>query len=398
MEDDDRLLIVIPAYNEEESLAGTIGECLAAKKDIIEKTQVTAVDITVVSDGSTDGTEEIARGFGSDISVIAFQTNRGYGAAIKEGFKSTNAGLVGFIDADGTCDAGFFVKLCQMIYDGADVALGSRIHEKSRMPVHRKLGNILFAMLMSLFSSSRVNDIASGMRVIRASALPDLYPLPDDLHFTPSMSAKAILSKKLIIAESPMPYHERGGSSKLRAGRHGYLFLKSILETALLFNPTALLGITGAACIAASLALMAYPGGFYITNLFLEEWMIYRFIFAHMLGVAGLLLLGTGYICHRIVSIAIPSGPKEEDTGILRAMGSRTAMAAMLALLAFGVALVAPSLLERIATGHTDEHWSRYVVTSYLFTVAAILFSTRIVDHALCLVSERLEYLRKVNK
>src|SRR5262249_55196687 len=78
-----KLLIAIPALNEEESIAGTIQRSLAAREAILENSPVTEVDITVVSDGSTDRTVELATHYLDRIHLIVFQKNRGYGAAIK---------------------------------------------------------------------------------------------------------------------------------------------------------------------------------------------------------------------------------------------------------------------------------------------------------------------------
>ena len=82
-------------------------------------------------------------------------------------------------------------------------------------------------------SSKRVvKDTASGMRVIRRDALENLYPLPDGLHFTPAMSARALLEDKLRLVEVPMPYAERVGRSKLSVVKDGIRFLTVILRAA----------------------------------------------------------------------------------------------------------------------------------------------------------------------
>jgi glycosyltransferase involved in cell wall biosynthesis len=105
-----KLSIVIPAYNEEEGIASIIERGLAAREQIAHSSPVHEVEIIVVSDGSTDRTVEIARGF-DDIQLITFEKNRGYGAAIKRGFEESSGELVGFLDADGTCDPRFFATL-----------------------------------------------------------------------------------------------------------------------------------------------------------------------------------------------------------------------------------------------------------------------------------------------
>ena len=78
-----KLLIAIPALNEEASIKQIIVRCLEARPEIIETSPVTDVDITVVSDGSTDRTVELASRYRDHVKLIVFPKNRGYGAAIK---------------------------------------------------------------------------------------------------------------------------------------------------------------------------------------------------------------------------------------------------------------------------------------------------------------------------
>src|SRR5437763_14414333 len=103
-----KLLIAIPAFNEESSIESIIQRSLDARGHIIRNSPATEVEIRVVSDGSTDRTVELACRYVDEIELITFEQNRGYGAAIKEDWKETDADLLGFRDADGTCDPRVF--------------------------------------------------------------------------------------------------------------------------------------------------------------------------------------------------------------------------------------------------------------------------------------------------
>ncbi|HUQ71464.1 MAG TPA: glycosyltransferase family 2 protein [Planctomycetaceae bacterium] len=176
------LTIVIPALNEEAAIGRTIQRCLDAEEAIRLRGHVGAVEIIVVSDGSTDRTPQIAAEFRDrhpQVQLIVFEQNRGYGAAIKTGFATGTGELVSFLDADGTCDPQFFGELCAAIQsERADIALGDRMGPTSRMPRIRRLGNRLFALLLGFLSGEAVTDTASGMRVLWRRGLDDIYPLP----------------------------------------------------------------------------------------------------------------------------------------------------------------------------------------------------------------------------
>ena len=390
-----KLLIAIPAYNEEDSIRSIIDRSLEARERIKAACGLSDVEVTVVSDGSTDRTAELAAPYRGQIELIVFDQNRGYGAAIKEAWRLSNAELLGVLDADGTCDPNFFTELCRKIEaEKADVVLGCRMNRQSRMPALRRLGNLLFAWLLRIFSSSAVRDTASGMRVVRRASLPKLLPLPDGMQFTPAMSARALLGEGLKIAEIDMPYHERQGESKLRVGADGMRFLRVILEAAFLYRPWRPLGILGLAALGAAVALMILPAVYYLRNRSLAEWMIYRFVVSHLAGTSACLLFGASYLTRKIVRITMPGGGQKSPNAVGQFLASGWFWLAPPALMIAGGWLVLPSLLELVRTGATYEHWSRFIAMTFLYAVAVILIVTRAIDYVLGLIEERLAYLK----
>ena len=385
-----RLLIAIPALNEEASIEQTIERCLLARKDIIDRSPVTQVEITVVSDGSTDRTVELATRFNDQITLIVFRRNRGYGAAIKEAWSRSDAELLGFLDADGTCDPRFFADLANALHEQrADVALGCRLNRASKMPWTRRVGNVIFASILTLLSSVRVRDTASGMRVVRRACLVDLLPLPDGLHFTPAMSARAMMSGRVRIAEIDMPYAERAGRSKLQPGRDGLRFARAIVDAALLYRPSRPLAMLGVAWLALAVVLMATPTAYYATHRAVQEWMIYRFVVSHLAGSLAALLLSASYLTGRIVAIALDQKTK----GLLHwGFSTRWVWVAPPLLLLGGGVLVLPSFLELVRTGATYEHWSRFIAMSFCWVLAAIIAVTAIIDYVLTLLDSQLTH------
>jgi len=393
-----KLLIAIPALDEEESIASIVERTLGARSRILAETPVTEVEVTVVSDGSSDRTVERAQAYRNQIHLIVFEKNRGYGAAIKEAWRQSDAQLLAFLDADGTCDPAFFVDLCKLIErERADVVLGCRLTRESRMPLIRRVGNVLFALLLSFFSSKRVRDTASGMRVVRRSSLPRIYPLPDGMHFTPAMSARAILSPDLRIFELEMPYEERAGESKLRVLRDGLRFLRVIVEAALLYRPSRPLGFVGGVLILTAFLLILPPFLYYLGHRHVLEWMIYRFVVADLATTSGTLLLLSSYLARRVVQMVLQL--PDEDFLFHRLVGrflhGPWLWIVVGTFLLSAAALVLPSFLQLVRTGGTYEHWSRFIAASVLVGVSLTMLVARVLDFTLDLLSARLAFLRE---
>jgi glycosyltransferase involved in cell wall biosynthesis len=364
------LTVVIPALNEEESIGSTIRRCLDARQQICRVGGVRDLEIIVVSDGSTDRTVEIARGLAAtepSVTVIVFEQNRGYGAAIKEGFERGTGDLVGFLDADGTCDPRYFGDLCRALREErAAVALGSRIQPGNRMPRLRRVGNALYAILLGSLSGKAVTDTASGMRVLRRTSLSELYPLPDGLHFTPAMSARAVMSGQRIV-EVPMAYAERIGESKLRVIRDGVRFLFAIRDAVLLFQPSRIFGLAATFCVIAGLLWSAYPVEFYWRNRRLEEWMIYRLLLCGFLFNSALILLCAGVLGDRVLALVYRRKHETFFSAVFDRLLHRSRLACLgLAAAAAALWIVWPGLVEYATTGHVSLHWSRPIAALFL--------------------------------
>jgi glycosyltransferase involved in cell wall biosynthesis len=395
-----RLLIAIPALNEEESITAVIEQTLKARAAIVERTTVTAVEVTVVSDGSTDRTVERASRFGTSINVIVFDQNRGYGAAIMEAWRQSDAELLGFLDADGTCDPLSFVELCAAILDrGAHMALGSRVHAASRMPLLRRIGNTVFATMLTALGSTRVNDAASGIRVVRRDCLPGLMPLPDGLHFTPAMSARAILAGDIKVVEVDVPYETRSGRSKLRPIRDAWRFLRVILTAAILYRPSRPLGMFALAAFASALFWTIRLAWQYQRFGTFELWMIYHFVVIQLSTTAGVLLMTAGHLGRKAVGITLSGDATRWRPGGLvgRFLSHRAFWLVPFALIVLGTLAIAPAALDYAGTGHIDpatHHWSRFFAMSFAFSVAFILASARLLDITLDLLAERVAFLK----
>jgi hypothetical protein len=132
----------------------------------------------------------------------------------------------------------------------------------------------------------------------------------------------------------------------------------------------------------------------------LEEWMIYRFMVSQLLGTLSGLLFMASFISERIVGITLSSSTETRPVQILSSrffVSGISHWVAGLFLLA-GFLLVGNSLRDRLTLGSTYEHWSRYMVMSFFFTISAIIWIGKGLNFILGLIEDRLFYFRKIKK
>jgi glycosyltransferase involved in cell wall biosynthesis len=226
------LRIVIPAYNEEKSIAEVIDKVRCACPE---------ADGMIVDDGSSDRTTQIARDRG--IRVIRNPVNRGYGAALKVGFNyradiEDTTKYLAFIDADGTYPPEKIPELYNLCKTGNyDIVVGSRfLGHNVGMPIIRRVGNKIFALLISLYTGKKITDSASGLRIFNIALVPWLNGLPNGLNFTLAMSVTALFAG-FTYGEIPIDYARRTGNSKLSSIKDGYRFLQVIMNATRKYRP-----------------------------------------------------------------------------------------------------------------------------------------------------------------
>lgn len=252
------LSVVIPALNEQHSIVQIITRVRGTKTALAKAAIL--LEIVVVDDGSQDTTAALASQC-PDTRVMRHPTNRGYGAAIKTGFRHASGEYLAFLDADGTYPPEALPELCCALEnENADLVVGSRMSgAASEMPFTRRVGNFAFARMLSLLSGVRVRDSASGMRVLKREILPQLYPLPNGLDFTPAMTTRA-LNEELKVIEVPIAYAERLGRSKLSVVRDGVRFTNTIVWTTMTYRPVRVWGGLGLALGSLALVLAVLLG------------------------------------------------------------------------------------------------------------------------------------------
>lgn len=156
------IAIVIPAYNEEKTVASVVR---GAKK---------YGKVIVVDDASKDSTVAEAKKAGA--LVVRHEVNRGLGAALRSGFKKAvqmKADIVITIDADGQHNPAEIRKFVSLVQNGYDFVLGTR--DLSSYPLVKKLGNFFLNGITNFVSGTHLRDTESGFRAFRTSALKKMY-------------------------------------------------------------------------------------------------------------------------------------------------------------------------------------------------------------------------------
>jgi glycosyltransferase involved in cell wall biosynthesis len=268
--------IVIPAYNEELSIANQI----QAIHRVMRETQ-RSYEIIVVDDGSTDGTANAVSG--QEAVLISVPRNRGYGATLKTGIARARSELIVITDADGTYPPDAIPTLIEKAGD-YDMVVGARTSGNAQVPIARKPAKWVLRMLASYLAGQKIADLNSGLRVMKKSIVTQFYNiLPSGFSFTTTITL-ALLCNDYLVHYHPIEYYKRVGQSKIRPV-DAYYFLLLILRTIVYFNPLKVFLPLGAAFFCAGLAKFIYD--LFIGNL--SESAVFAFLGAFIIWAIGLL-------------------------------------------------------------------------------------------------------------
>ena len=217
--------VVIPAFNEEACIGGFLDELTALPHEM---------EIIVVDDCSTDRTGEIARSKG--VGVIRHKVNKGYGAALKTGFRAASNEYVLILDSDGQHRPDQVAKLLGAL-DGHDMVIGTRAKDV-QFSGRRRLGMRLMKGFANYLSGRKIPDLNSGFRIIRKERVEEfMHILPNGFSFSSTITL-ALIKAGYDVAWQPVDVEPRGGGRSTVNWIHdGAATGMLILRTILLFNP-----------------------------------------------------------------------------------------------------------------------------------------------------------------
>ena len=220
-----RKLAIVPAYNEEGMVAKVVRDILSADPTF---------DVVVVDDGSTDRT--IAEAQATDATVIRLPFNVGIGGAMQTGFKfalNNDYDVAVQVDGDGQHKTEYLPELLAALNtEGqADMVCGSRFLEDPgyKVPIGRRIGNLIFSVVLTLIVRQRITDPTSGFRMTNRRGI-ELFAR-DYPHDYPEVEAILMLNAhRLRIHEVPVRMNARGfGRSSIDYPRSAYYMAKVLL-------------------------------------------------------------------------------------------------------------------------------------------------------------------------
>ena len=221
-----KVLLIIPAYNEEENILKTV-------KKIEEYSN--EIDYIVINDGSKDRTEEILKE--NQIKHIQLVKNLGIGGAVQTGYKyayENGYDIAIQFDGDGQHDVNYVPEICEkIINEQADMVIGTRYLDKSSSEFQstfmRRLGSNIISSCIKLLTRKRITDPTSGFRAANkkiieefAKEYPKEYPEPE--------STVSILINGYTVEEVPVSMNERtGGKSSINIWKSVDYMVKVVL-------------------------------------------------------------------------------------------------------------------------------------------------------------------------
>lgn len=221
-----KILLIIPAYNEEDSIQKTIKQILKTNYDYI-----------VINDGSTDQTRQILEN--NNYNHVNLIANLGIGGAVQTGYKyafDNNYDIAIQFDADGQHDISYINKLIEPIKNNqADLVIGSCFIDKTsndlRSSKIRRFGIHFLSNIIKLFSGKRIHDPTSGFRAANVKAItkfannyPQEYP-------EPISNFEILKYSNLKIKEVPVKMNKRiAGKSSIHSWKTLYAAFNVLLS------------------------------------------------------------------------------------------------------------------------------------------------------------------------
>ncbi len=254
--------IVIPAYNEENSIAATIAAC----KKLLSEVGNSESEVVVVDDGSSDNTFIIAIEAGA--VTIKHPHNIGYGRSLKDGIAVAKNDTIVITDADGTYPLNRIPDLINEYSLGFNMVVGARTGKHYDESLFKKLNRKILKRLVEFTAGRKIQDINSGLRIFsRKEIMPYFKSLCDTFSFTTSVTLAYMMTGRFV-KYMPIDYHKRVGKTKVRLLRDALRTLQYIVEAILYYNPLKIFILFSGALITLSIFLFLLSAFLHLNSAF----------------------------------------------------------------------------------------------------------------------------------
>ena len=220
-----KVSIIIPAYNEEKTIA-----------EIISRIKVlhSCAEIIVINDGSTDNTAAAALESGA--KVYNHPYNIGNGAAVKSGIRAATGDILIFMDGDGQHDPADIQKLLDY-FPNYDMVVGSR-SQNGQASYGRAFGNTIYNWFASYVTKFSVKDLTSGFRAVKSDIARSFVFLLPNTYSYPTTITLGVLRSGNSLKYVPIQVKRRqNGKSSVKFFQDGIRFFMIITRIATLYSP-----------------------------------------------------------------------------------------------------------------------------------------------------------------
>jgi len=222
-----KISIIIPAYNEEQSIKDVIFEL-----DNFLKENNIETEIIVVNDGSTDQTKNILENI-KDIKLINHPYNKGYGASLKTGVKNAQYNWILFYDSDGQHNPEYIKELIKYSND-YDMIVGNR--EGYKGPFIRQPGKKLLSWTANYLVQKKIPDLNSGFRLVKKDLFSKFsHIFPNGFSLTTTITL-AFFKEGFNVKYVSIKINKRNGKSHVKVN-DGFKTIMLIFRTIILFSP-----------------------------------------------------------------------------------------------------------------------------------------------------------------
>lgn len=213
-----KILVMVPAYNEEGNILNTVKEIKNYKK--------VKLDYVVINDGSVDDTRKIL--MENELNYIDLSNNLGIGAAVQTGYKyayDNNYDIAIQFDGDGQHDINYIDKIIKkLVKEDYDMVIGSRFvgnESEFKSTASRRVGINILSMIIKIFTGQTIKDVTSGYRAVNRKII-EKFSKSYSLEYPEPITNMQIIKSNYKVCEIPVKMRER------KFGKSSINFHKSI--------------------------------------------------------------------------------------------------------------------------------------------------------------------------